>query len=208
MNWLWFHVPVSSKFVKLAFLTNLNHFLHIILFFLSSLQSARLIVSLIKNKPSQDGTTLADVLFGFTLTLSSVIGLSVCGLFLYDERMIFPPDLERIYPRTLNLYQHVGIVVLVWVELGLWRHRYLAHFRHELIIILFASIFYIAIQFTYFILVGQHVYPFMHSLAPSGFLLFYVFTTSLTVAIHWIGKNINKALWGRIGLQSHEMKLA
>eukprot|EP00743_Colponemidia_sp_Colp-15_P002326 GILK01002521.1.p1 GENE.GILK01002521.1~~GILK01002521.1.p1 ORF type:complete len:260 (-),score=40.67 GILK01002521.1:167-889(-) len=196
-NWVYFHVPHAKdhpfgRLTKFTFLTNIGHLVHLVLFGLSTIESAQEV--LLRRVPAGE-KTLIDTLFGVSFVLSTIIGILFWALFFYNRELILPVAFESVYPASLNLYQHGVVAVLVWIKMILWRHEYDTQRQHEVRRMGIICGGYVAMTVVVFFASGSHIYPFMKEFSTSFLALFYFVAFLVALGVNELGRWMNRQLW-------------
>eukprot|EP01117_Protostelium_nocturnum_P011924 TRINITY_DN4359_c0_g1_i2.p1 TRINITY_DN4359_c0_g1~~TRINITY_DN4359_c0_g1_i2.p1 ORF type:complete len:285 (+),score=73.06 TRINITY_DN4359_c0_g1_i2:48-857(+) len=137
-----------------------------------------------------------DRWFFLSATLSTIVGILFWGIFFIDRELILPKAAEKVYPPTLNLWQHGVVAILSWSEIGLVPRTSTSPTLDLLIVVLFAA-FYIVFTTVAYLKLGQWQYPFLNQLGTTGFLAFYVFAVVLALASNVLVRFLCQSLFQR-----------
>nr|XP_020008396.1 androgen-dependent TFPI-regulating protein [Castor canadensis] len=141
-------------------------------------------------------TAFRDLLFStLAFPLSMFVFLAFWSLFLYDRDLVFPKDLDNIFPVWLNHAMHTSILPFMLGEVILRPHRY-PQKKTGLILLAAGALAYITRILWVYSESGQWIYPVFATLSPLGMAVFFSLSYILVANMYLLGQKLNHWKWG------------
>lgn len=140
---------------------------------------------------------LKDILFGVAFPFAFYIAIVFWTIYTLYKELIFPDNIEEIFPLWVNHVMHTLIVPFVIIELIITPKTYHSRFL-GIAIGFFIGVAYLALLTVAFIMAGSMVYPFIHAMnwklmfgfvliSYLGVLVLYISSAELNDLIHGSG---------------------
>lgn len=185
------------------YLTFLNLFLQAIFYGVACLED-----TLKRMKGKKDIkfiTAFRDLLFTtLAFPISTFVFLSFWTLFLYDRELVYPKQLDGLFPVWMNHAMHTSIFPFSLVEIILRPHCYPMK-KKGLTLLAVASLVYISRVLWIYLRTGTWVYPVFAKLSAVGLAVFFSLACILNASIYLLGEKLNHWKWGDLG-QSRKKK--
>ncbi|XP_074064061.1 androgen-dependent TFPI-regulating protein [Macrotis lagotis] len=179
---------------KWKYLTVLNLLLQAIFFGVTCLDDV--LKGMRRNKGINWVTASRDLLFTtLAFPVSAFVFLSFWTLYLYDRELVYPKNLDEIFPQWLNHAMHTAVLPFSLIEAILNPHRYPSK-KKGLTILGFATIAYICWVLRIYYVTKQWVYPIFAKLSPETLVAFFSAGYILLACIYLLEEGLNHMIWG------------
>ncbi|XP_055988508.1 androgen-dependent TFPI-regulating protein [Sorex fumeus] len=181
---------------KWKYLTFLNLFLQAIFYGIACLED---VLKGIKGKKHITFVTaLRDRLFTtLVFPISTFVFLTFWIIFLYDRELIYPKDLDNVFPVWLNHAMHTLILPLSFVEIFQRPHSYLSK-KKGLSFLSVACLSYMGRITWLYSKTGTWVYPVFSKLSPLSIAAFFFLSYIFIIGIYVFGETLNFWKWGEV----------
>ncbi|KAM5322186.1 androgen-dependent TFPI-regulating protein isoform 2-T3 [Glossophaga mutica] len=207
LNWYIFinyYIPQQGKDIQKStifqnggqwkYLTFLNLFLQAIFHGVACLED-----TLKRMKGKKDikfVTAFRDLLF--TTLAFPFVFLSFWIVFFYDRELIYPKQLDDIFPSWMNHAMHSTILPFTLVEIILRPHCYPVR-KKGLAVLAAASLVYTSRILWIYLRTGTWAYPMLAKLSAVGLAALFSFSYIVSVSIYLLGEKLNHWKWGDLG---------
>ncbi|KAM5322188.1 androgen-dependent TFPI-regulating protein isoform 4-T5 [Glossophaga mutica] len=130
--------------------------------------------------------------------LNLFVFLSFWIVFFYDRELIYPKQLDDIFPSWMNHAMHSTILPFTLVEIILRPHCYPVR-KKGLAVLAAASLVYTSRILWIYLRTGTWAYPMLAKLSAVGLAALFSFSYIVSVSIYLLGEKLNHWKWGDLG---------
>jgi len=185
-----FELGVITTANQFRFLTLLQHLLHVVFLGIMLFVS---VVNLVREKSYRSSNL--DTLFALVWTCSSMVGVLFWSIVAYDRDLIFPKELDMIYPVDINLFHHGFIPILMWMEWAFFQYQ-IEYSKHIKPIIIFYAAYTIWVYIQKYIY-GNYPYNLFNFLSIPGHIIFNGSVMVVTLVLFYGFTIIHQKRWGK-----------
>ncbi|KAI5930792.1 Androgen-dependent TFPI-regulating protein [Manis javanica] len=141
-------------------------------------------------------TAFRDLLFTtLAFPVSTFVFVTFWILFLYDQELVFPKDLDDVFPKWYLHATHTIVFPLSLIEVILGPHSYPLK-KIGLSILTAFGIAYLSRVLWIYSETGTWAYPVFGKLSPAGLAVFFSLIYLLAAGSYLLGEKLNHWKWG------------
>ncbi|XP_037297594.1 androgen-induced gene 1 protein [Manduca sexta] len=131
-----------------------------------------------------------DVLFSLAFPVALYVSSVFWSIYGIHKDLIFPDDIERLFPQWINHAMHTLIVPFIMIELLFTRRNYPTRNVGITVALIFNLMYVVWIHYLYFNK-GAWAYPFLEVFNWPMRIIFCTFSTFMLLTVYTIGEKIN-----------------
>ena len=185
------------------FLTIWGQYLTILYIFLSCMHD---ITNIIDSKIKHNIECWIHHLFYPICTLTTIIGLLFWSIFWIDKDLMLPKNMRPYYPIILNVFQHGGNGVIIWLDALICSKKVyhkLMHYLTSFVVMIIYQIWSLLCT----TINGFHAYPFLNQFTLKQHLIFFIGVAIIGVIVQSLTMFLMEKLYHRKADKAEHKKL-